>query len=332
MVLIIAEVGVNHNGDLKIAKDLVDLAFNAGADIVKFQSFKANKLASESAAKAEYQRITTDKNESQKSMLQRLELSENDHFEILSYCKKIGIEFLSSPFDEESATFLNKLGLKRFKIPSGEITNLPYLRHVARFLKPTILSTGMSDLDEINAAISVLESSGLTKELITILHCTTQYPAPFKDVNLRAMNTISKKFKVRVGYSDHTNGIEVAIAAVSLGASVIEKHITLDKKMEGPDHNASLEPKELKDMIKAIRNIEISLGSHKKFVTNSEKKNRELVRKSIVAKTNIKKGDILSENNLSTKRPGDGISPMNWDKIIGTKAKKNYFEDEFINQ
>ncbi len=332
MVLIIAEAGVNHNGDIKIAKELIDLASYAGADIVKFQTFKANKLASENAEKAEYQKISTDKNESQKDMLRKYELSKNDHLELLEYCNKTGIEFLSSAFDKESATFLNELGLKRFKIPSGEITNLPYLKHVAKFQKPTILSTGMSDLKEIEDAVSVLESSGLKKELITVLHCTTQYPAPFNDINLRAMSTISNTLDVFVGYSDHTMGIEVAIAAATLGACVIEKHITLDKSMEGPDHSASLEPNEFIRMIEAIRNIEKSLGSYKKFVTDSELKNRLLVRKSIVAKTNIRIGTLLSESNLSTKRPGNGISPMLWNELIGQKAKKNYSKDELIDQ
>ena len=284
MVLIIAEAGVNHNGDIKIAKELIDIASSGGADIIKFQSFTADRLVTKTAEKAEYQKITTNKNESQRNMLKKLELSKNDHFELINYSDEKGIEFLSSPFDEENATFLNELGLKRFKIPSGEITNLPYLRHISKFQKPTILSSGMSNLEEIEDAISVLELSGLKKDLITILHCTSQYPAPYKDVNLRAMNTIADSFNVAVGYSDHTEGIEVALAAVSLGAKIIEKHITIDKGMEGPDHSASLEPTELKNMIRAIRNIEISLGTPNKFVTDSEKRNREIVRKSIVAK------------------------------------------------
>ncbi len=332
MVLIIAEAGVNHNGDIKIAKELIDIASSGGADIIKFQTFTADRLVTKSAEKAEYQKITTNKNESQLNMLKKLELSKNDHFELINYCKGKGIEFLSSPFDEENATFLNELGLKRFKIPSGEITNLPYLRHISKFQKPTILSSGMSNLEEIEDAISVLELSGLKKDLITILHCTSQYPAPFKDVNLKAMKTIADTFNVVVGYSDHTEGIEVALAAVSLGAKIIEKHITIDKTMEGPDHSASLDPCELNNMIRAIRNIEISLGSPNKFVTDSEKKNREIVRKSIVAKNKIRKGDIFNKNNLATKRPGNGLSPMNWDKVLGQRATRDYFEDEFINQ
>ncbi len=332
MVLIIAEAGVNHNGDIKIAKELIDIASSGGADIIKFQTFTADRLVTKSAEKAEYQKITTNKNESQLDMLKKLELSKNDHFELINYCKGKGIEFLSSPFDEENATFLNELGLKRFKIPSGEITNLPYLRHISKFQKPTILSSGMSNLEEIEDAISVLELSGLKKDLITILHCTSQYPAPFKDVNLKAMKTIADTFNVVVGYSDHTEGIEVALAAVSLGAKIIEKHITIDKTMEGPDHSASLDPCELNNMIRAIRNIEISLGSPNKFVTDSEKKNREIVRKSIVAKNKIRKGDIFNKNNLATKRPGNGLSPMNWDKVLGQRATRDYFEDEFINQ
>ena len=332
MVLIIAEAGVNHNGDIKIAKKLIDIASSGGADIIKFQTFTADRLVTKSAEKAEYQKITTNKNESQRNMLKKLELSKNDHFELINYCKEKEIEFLSSPFDEENATFLNELGLKRFKIPSGEITNLPYLRHIAQFQKPTILSCGMSNLKEIEDAISVLELSGLKKKLLTILHCTSQYPAPFKDVNLKAMKTIADTFNVVVGYSDHTEGIEVALAAVSLGAKIIEKHITLDKAMEGPDHSASLDPCELNNMIRAIRNIEISLGSPNKFVTDSEKKNREIVRKSIVAKNKIRKGDIFNKNNLATKRPGNGLSPMNWDKVLGQRATRDYFEDEFINQ
>ena len=239
-----------------------------------------------------------------KEMLRKLELSENENIELFNYCNTKGIEFLSSPFDQEGASFLNKLGIKRFKIPSGEINNLPYLRHIAKFHKPVIFSSGMSNLNEIKDAISILESAGLKKDLINVLHCTSQYPAPLNDVNLRAMNTIANSFDVSVGYSDHTSGIEVAIAAVALGASIIEKHVTLDKKMKGPDHSASIEPIELKKMIKAIRSIEISLGSSNKFVTDSEKKNRVLVRKSIIAKKNIKKGDILSEKNITTKRPG----------------------------
>ena len=332
MVLIIAEAGVNHNGDIKIAKELIDIASSGGADIIKFQTFTADRLVTKSAEKAEYQKITTNKNESQLNMLKKLELSKNDHFELINYCKGKGIEFLSSPFDEENATFLNELGLKRFKIPSGEITNLPYLRHISKFQKPTILSSGMSNLEEIEDAISALELSGLKKDLITILHCTSQYPAPFKDVNLKAMKTIADTFNVVVGYSDHTEGIEVALAAVSLGAKIIEKHITIDKTMEGPDHSASLDPCELNNMIRAIRNIEISLGSPNKFVTDSEKKNREIVRKSIVAKNKIRKGDIFNKNNLATKRPGNGLSPMNWDKVLGQRATRDYFEDEFINQ
>lgn len=329
-VFIIAEAGVNHNGSVEIAKKLIDVAVQAGADAVKFQTFKTENVISKYAQKAEYQKATTDVNESQFEMVKKLELDVKTHKELMTYCKQKNIMFLSTPFDHDSIELLNELGLEIFKVPSGEITNLPYLRHIGKLNKKVILSTGMADIGEIEDALDVLISSGTAKENIVVLHCNTEYPTPMEDVNLRAMITIGRTFDVPYGYSDHTLGTEVPIAAVALGAKVIEKHFTLDKTMEGPDHKASLEPDELKAMIKAIRNIEVALGSSIKKPTKSELKNRDIARKSIVAKQNIKKGEVLTEENITVKRPGNGISPMRWDEIIGTIAQRDYKEDELI--
>jgi N,N'-diacetyllegionaminate synthase len=329
-VFIIAEAGVNHNGSIDVAKKLIDEASNAGADAVKFQTFKAKDLVSKKAQKAEYQKKTTDKKESQFDMIKKLELNVAMHKELISYCNTKSIMFLSSPFDLDSIKLLDELGLLVFKIPSGEITNLLYLRHIGKLNKKVILSTGMADINEIKDALDTLISNGTQKENITVLHANTMYPTPLKDVNLRAMITIGNTFDIAFGYSDHTLGIEVDIAAVAMGARCIEKHFTLDSTMEGPDHKASLEPSELKSMIRAIRNIEVALGSSIKKPSNSERPNMQVVRKSIVAKKNIKKGDVLCEQNLDIKRPGTGISPMRWDDIIGTNATKNYSEDDLI--
>ena len=325
---IIAEAGVNHNGSLELAKNLVDKAKEAGADCVKFQTFIANKIVSKNAAKADYQKKQTESAESQHEMLKKLELSFDDFIELNNYCKEIGIEFLSTAFDFESIDFLNQLGMQVWKIPSGEITNLPYLIKIAKLNKKVILSTGMSTMREIEDAVNILKDHGAS-ELI-ILHCTTEYPTPYEDVNLNAMLAIKEKFGCEVGYSDHTMGIEVPIAAVALGAKVIEKHFTLDRTMDGPDHKASLEPSELKTMVDGIRNIELSMGTGIKEPADSEKKNIAIARKSIVANQSIIKGDILTETNLTVKRPGEGISPMKWFEIIGTKAIRNFEEDELI--
>lgn len=327
---IIAEAGVNHNGSLELAKKLIDVASKAGADAVKFQTFQAKNLVSKDAQKAEYQKQTTDQNESQFEMIKKLELSEAMHHELFAYCQQKNIMFLSTPFDHDSIELLNKLGLEIFKIPSGEITNLPYLRHIGSLNKQVILSTGMANLGEIEAALNVLTQTGTAKEKITVLHANTEYPTPMQDVNLKAMQTIGQAFDIAVGYSDHTLGIEVDVAAVALGASVIEKHFTLDKTMEGPDHKASLEPDELKAMVSAIRNIEQALGSNIKQLSPSESKNKPIARKSLVAKTAIKQGETFNAENLCIKRPGHGISPMRWDEIIGTKAQRDYAEDELI--
>ncbi|MFH0709175.1 MAG: N-acetylneuraminate synthase [Pseudomonadota bacterium] len=329
-VFIIAEAGVNHNGSIELAKKLIDVASISGADAVKFQTFKAEKLVSKNAQKADYQKQTTDSNESQFDMIKKLELDLDTHKELISYCKTKKIMFLSTPFDHDSIDMLHDLGLEIFKIPSGEITNLPYLRHIGSMGKQVILSTGMADMGEIEDALDILTEAGTKKENITVLHANTMYPTPMEDVNLKAMVTIGSTFDVAYGYSDHTLGIEVDIAAVAMGACCIEKHFTLDKTMEGPDHKASLEPDELKEMVKAIRNIERALGSRIKNPSKSETPNIQIARKSIVAKTVIKKGEMLSEDNLAVKRPGNGISPMRWDEIIGTIAHKDYQEDELI--
>lgn len=327
-VFIIAEAGVNHNGDWEIAKQLVDAAVEAGADAVKFQTFKAEKLVCKNAEKADYQKETTDKAESQFEMLKKLELTEDMHQMLLEYCKEKGILFLSTPFDVDSVDYLIGMGMEIMKIPSGEITNYPYLRKVAQTGKKVIMSTGMSNLQEVRDAVAVLKEYG--GKDIAVLHCNTEYPTPFTDVNLKAMITLRDELEIEVGYSDHTPGIEIPIAAAAMGAEIIEKHFTLDKTMEGPDHKASLEPDELKAMVAAIRNVEAALGSGVKMPSASEQKNTAIARKSIVAKCNIEKGQIFTEDNLTTKRPGTGISPMRWNEIIGTEAQRSYKEDELI--
>ncbi|AXX96287.1 N-acetylneuraminate synthase [Arcobacter ellisii] len=329
-VFIIAEAGVNHNGSIELAKKLIDVASESGADAVKFQTFKAEKLVSKNAQKADYQKQTTDIKESQFDMIKKLELDMDTHKELMAYCKTKNIMFLSTPFDHDSIELLNDLGLEIFKIPSGEITNLPYLRHIGKLNKKVILSTGMADIGEIEDALDILINAGTKKENITVLHANTMYPTPMEDVNLKAMVTIGNTFDIAFGYSDHTLGIEVDIAAVALGACCIEKHFTLDCTMEGPDHKASLEPDELKAMVKAIRNIELALGSSIKKPSKSEMPNMQIARKSIVAKMDIKKGDAFNENNLTIKRPGNGINPMRWDEIVGSVATKDYKEDELI--
>lgn len=329
-VLIIAEAGVNHNGSLQLAKQLIDAAVHAGADIVKFQTFKAKNLVSKNAQKAEYQKTNTGNNDSQLAMLQKLELSYNDHVELINYCQQKGIEFWSTAFDNESIDLLVQLGMQRWKVPSGEITNLPYLKKIAAFNQPIIISTGMCFMQEINDAVAVLEKYGTAKSNITVLHCNTEYPTPMQDVNLLAMLHIKQHTGLPIGYSDHTLGIEVPVAAVALGATVIEKHFTLDKTMEGPDHIASLNPAELKQMVAAIRNIEQALGGSNKQPSASEIKNINIARKSIVAATKIAQGETFTEQNLTTKRPGNGISPMQWQNIIGTIAHKNFEADELI--
>ncbi len=327
---IIAEAGVNHNGSLVMAKQLIDVACLAGANAVKFQTFKADMLVSKYAQKAEYQKITTDSEENQFEMIKKLELDRSSHLELIAYCQVKNIEFLSTPFDHDSIDLLHELGLTTFKVPSGEITNLPYLRHIGSLKRQIILSTGMASLGEIETAIEVLTSAGTRRGNIKILHANTEYPTPMEDVNLRAMQTLGQAFDLAYGYSDHTSGIEVPIAAVALGASVIEKHFTLDKSLLGPDHKASLEPDELIAMVSAIRNIELALGSSIKRPSPSEEKNKAVARKSLVAKVDIKQGEILTEANITVKRPGTGISPVRWDEFIGTRAQKDYKEDELI--
>ncbi|MFZ8805480.1 MAG: N-acetylneuraminate synthase [Candidatus Calescibacterium sp.] len=327
---IIAEAGVNHNGSVEIAKRMIEVAKECGADAIKFQTFKAEEVVSKYAPKAEYQKQTTGDIESHLQMLKKLELSFDDFIVLKEYCDKLGIMFLSTPFDFESIDFLNSLGLEIFKIPSGEITNLPYLEKIGKLRKKVILSTGMADLGEIEDALDILTSCGTKKEDITILHCNTEYPTPYEDVNLLAMLTIKEAFKVKVGYSDHTPGIEVPIAAVALGATVIEKHFTLDRNMQGPDHKSSLEPNELKAMVRAIRNVEKALGDGIKKPSPSEIKNKIIVRRSIVAKRNIKRGEIFNEENITVKRPATGISPMRWYEILGKTATRDYKEDEII--
>jgi N-acetylneuraminate synthase len=329
-VLVIAEAGVNHNGDLDMARRLVDVAAEAGADIVKFQTFKADKLASSSARKAAYQARNDGSADNQLEMLQRLELSESDHDVLIAHCRDRGIEFFSTAFDLDSLDYLHGLGFKRFKIPSGEITNLPYLRRVASFGADLILSTGMASLGDIEAAIDAIEAAGVPRTMITVLHCTTEYPAPIEEVNLRAMQSIANAFDVAVGYSDHTEGIEVAIAAVALGATVIEKHFTLDRSFPGPDHAASLEPAELAAMVRGIRRTEAALGSAVKRRSPSEASNLAVARKSIVAGRRIAKGETFSDDNLTAKRPGTGISPMCWDEVIGRTAPRGFEADEPI--
>ena len=329
-IIIIAEAGVNHNGDLSLAKKLIDAAADAGADLVKFQTFSADRLVTQQAKKADYQSVTTGHTESHHQMLTRLELGANMHHELIAHCALRNIEFFSTGFDIESIDFLISLGINHFKIPSGEITNLPYLRHIGQFSKSVILSTGMSTLSDIEAAIDVLEQAGTARSLITVLHCTTEYPTPMAEVNLRAMQSIQASFGVAVGYSDHTAGIEVAIASAVLGATVIEKHFTLNRKLPGPDHKASLEPDELKTMVSSIRNIEIALGDGIKRLTPSEERNKLVARKSLVAGKAIKEGEVLSADNITAKRPGTGISPMNWDVVMGRKAVRDFAIDELI--
>jgi N,N'-diacetyllegionaminate synthase len=328
--LIIAEAGVNHNGNWKIAQKLVDAAVDAGADIIKFQTFRANRLATTFAPKADYQRHYTSEGQSQLDMLRQLELTADMHEQLIAYCSKQGISFLSTAFDIQSVDYLAGLGVDRFKIPSGEITNLPYLRHIGEFGRQLILSTGMATLGEIEAALDALETAGTTRSLITVLHCNTEYPTPMRDVNLIAMARIRDAFGVAVGYSDHTIGIEVPIAAVALGATVIEKHLTLDRNLPGPDHRASLEPNEFTAMVCAIRNIEEALGDGIKRPSPSEVKNKAIVRKSLVAAKPIKAGEPFTPENLTTKRPGTGISPLRWDEVIGQTATRNYSPDELI--
>ena len=329
-VFIIAEAGVNHNGSADLAKQLIDVAADSGVDAVKFQTFKAENSVSKNAQKADYQKQTTSASESQFDMIKKLELDVETHKELIAYCQEKDIIFLSTPFDHESIDLLSGLKMEIFKIPSGEITNLPYLRHIGSLGKRIILSTGMSNIAEVGEALNILTNAGTAKENITVLHANKMYPTPMEDVNLNAMLTIQKEFGVAIGYSDHTLGIEVDIAAVVLGASVIEKHFTLDKTMVGPDHEASLEPEEIKAMVSAIRNIEKALGSYEKKPSPSESVNIDIVRKSIIASASIKKGEILSDNNVTTKRPGVGISPMKWDKVIGTVASKDYQMDDLI--
>jgi N,N'-diacetyllegionaminate synthase len=330
-VLIIAEAGVNHNGSMDTAKKLIDAAAEAGVDYVKFQTFKADKMVTKTASRATYQDTNTMDKDSQFDMLKKLEISEDMHLQLIHYCESKNIKFLSTAFDLESLAFLKSLGLELAKIPSGEITNLPYLRAMAKLFPEIILSTGMANMDEIKAAFRVLIENGTKQENITILHCNTEYPTPMGDVNLKAMLHIKKELGVEIGYSDHTLGIEVPIAAVALGAKVIEKHFTLDRNLPGPDHKASLEPEELKAMVTSIRNIELSIsGSGIKEPSVSESKNKSVVRKSIVAGINILKGEIFSESNLAVKRPGTGMDPMTWDNVLGTKAVKDYKQDDLI--
>ena len=325
-VFVIAEAGVNHNGSLASAINLVDAAAEAGADAVKFQTFSADRLVSKTAQKAEYQKTATGADETQYEMLKRLELSNNAHVVLSEYCRKRGIMFLSTAFDCEGVRYLDSLGISIFKIPSGEITNLPYLRAVASCGKPVILSTGMSTMDEVRAAVSAFGGS----RGITLLHCTTEYPCPFASVNLNAMVTMRDEFGLPVGYSDHTLGIEVPIAAVAMGARVIEKHFTLDRRQDGPDHKASLEPAELARMIAAIRNVEAAFGNGVKAPDAAELKNIAVARKSIVARVPIHRGELLTEGNLAVKRPGTGLSPMLWDRIVGSAATRDYIADENI--
>ena len=328
--LVIAEAGVNHNGDLLLAKKLVDAAVESGADVVKFQTFQASQLATAHAEQASYQRKVMHKSETQLDMLKRLELQPEDYPELIHYCQHRGIEFLSTAFDASSIDLVASLKLKRWKIPSGEITNLPYLRKVGSYGQPVILSTGMANLAEIEAALAVLEQVGLSRSQITVLHCTTEYPAPSEEVNLRAINTIAQAFGVSVGYSDHTDGIVVPIAAVAMGAIVIEKHLTLDRDMQGPDHKASLEPDHFSAMVNGIRTIENAFGDGIKKPSRSEIPNKLIARKSLVASKLIKKGDIFSELNVTSKRPGSGISPMHWDSLIGRTSSRQYLPDELL--
>lgn len=326
-VYIIAEAGVNHNGSFDLACKLIDAAKEAGVDCIKFQTFKSENLVSRTAQKAEYQKETTG-DSSQRDMLKKLELSFSDFSRLKAYCEKKEICFLSTPFDFDSIDFLNSIDMPFWKIPSGEVTNLPYLLALAKTGKPVVMSTGMCTLQEIREAIDVLNENGIKE--IKLLHCNTEYPTPFEDVNLKAMETMHNEFHLEVGYSDHTKGIEVPVAAVALGATIIEKHFTLDRNMEGPDHKASLEPQELAEMVKCIRNIEKAIGTGEKTPSPSEKKNIAVARKSIVAKTKIKTGDVFTEQNITAKRPGTGLSPMKWFDVLGKTALRDFEEDELI--
>ena len=328
--LVIAEAGVNHNGDIDTAKRMIEAASDGGADYVKFQTFRTECLTTKKAPKAVYQKQSQAERESQFAMLSRLEISRDFHEDLIKHCIRCGIDFLSTAFDRVSLMMLAELNTETYKIPSGEITNLPYLEDIGSMKKEVLLSTGMASLGEIEMAVDILETAGTNRENITVLHCNTEYPTPMEDVNLNAMVTMGKAFGVKVGYSDHTPGIEIPIAAVALGATVIEKHFTLDRGLPGPDHRASLEPEELKAMVKAIRNVEKARGDGIKRCTPSEKKNREVVRKSVVAKTSIRKGDLFTEENLTAKRPGNGVSPMRWREIVGRTADRDYSFDELI--
>lgn len=330
--LIIAEAGVNHNGSIELAKKLVEKAKEAGVDYIKFQTFKASKLVTKAAKQAEYQQKNIGKEgDSQYQMLKKLELSPEEHEVLIDYCHQLGIKFFSTAFDFDSIDYLHSLNLGLWKIPSGEMTNYPFLKRIAAYNESTILSTGMCDMEDVRAAVEALYKNGLSKENLILLHCNTEYPTPFEDVNLKAMDALRKEFGVEVGYSDHTKGIEVPIAAVALGATVIEKHFTLGRNMEGPDHKASMEPDELKAMVSAIRNIEKAVGGDgTKHVSESEKKNIAIARKSIVAACDIKAGEVFTEQNLTVKRPGSGISPMRWEEVLGQKAKKDFNEDDLI--
>lgn len=329
-ITVIAEAGVNHNGDLKLAKKLIEKAAEAGADFIKFQTFNSKLVVSANAEQANYQRKNSGIRESQLDMVSKLELSKKDHHELIKHCEKHNIKFFSTSFDLQSTRFLQKLNLGLFKIPSGEITNLPYLQLIGSYKKPVILSTGMATLGEIEEAVNVLEKNGTSRNQITIMHCTTEYPAPISEVNLRAMRTIKKAFKTKVGYSDHTQGIAISIAAAALGARVIEKHFTLDRNLPGPDHQASLEPCELKELVHSIRIVEKGLGNGIKKPTNSELKNKTVARKSLIAKKPIKRGETFSLKNICIKRPGDGISPMELNNVIGLKAQRSFNVDEKI--
>ncbi len=326
--LIIAEAGVNHNGSYDLAEEMIDRAYEAGADIIKFQTIVPELCISQYAQKADYQKETTGQAGSQLEMVQKLALPFSAFDRLERKCNKLGIQFLSTPFDLESIKYLNNLNMPFWKIPSGEITNYPYLLAIAKTQKPVLMSTGMSTLEEIEQAVKVLTENGTNS--LRLLHCNTEYPTPFEDVNLQAMKTLRERLGVEVGYSDHTKGIEVPIAAVAMGATVIEKHFTLDRNMEGPDHKASLEPDELKQMVDAIRHIEKAIGTSEKIVTESEWKNIAIARKSIVARKNIKAGELLTEDNITTKRPGSGINPMRWLEVLGTRAVRDFAEDELI--
>jgi N,N'-diacetyllegionaminate synthase len=327
---IIAEAGVNHNGDINLAKEMVEVAAECGADFIKFQTFKADELVTQKASKAKYQQSDKSDSESQYEMLKKLELTSSVHQDLFEHCKWSGIQFLSTAFDIPSADMLKELGQNVFKIASGEITNLPLLRHIGGFNSDVIISSGMSTIKEISNAISAVETAGTKKDQITVLHCTTSYPLPMSDVNLNAMRKIAKDLQVKIGYSDHTLGIEIPIAAVALGAQIVEKHFTLDRELPGPDHRASLIPTELRSMVEAIRNIEVALGDGEKRLMPCEIENVELARKSIVAAKNIRKGEILSEENLSVKRPGLGVSPMAWDEVMGKKAIRDFSRDDLL--